>query len=362
MIPYGRQTIEADDVAAVVAVLSGDFLTQGPEVERFEAALCDVTGARFAVAMSSGTTALHAALAAAGIGAGDRVATSPLTFVASANAARYVGADVELVDVDPSTWNLDLGAVPTGVDALVAVHYAGLPVDLAALSRSGARPRVVVEDAAHALGASTPDGPVGNCAHSDMCCFSFHPVKTVTTGEGGAVTTNSPALADALRRFRHHGVVRRDGDPHWRYDVPELGYNARLTDLQAALGTSQLAKLDRFGVVRDRLAARYRDAFTDDPRVELPPEAPAGWRHGRHLFVVGVDDRDRVFEELRARGVGVQVHYVPVYRFGAYGGGRDVERFPHTERVFSRIISLPLYPLLADDDQDLVIATLRAVL
>lgn len=362
MIPYGRQTIEADDVAAVVAVLSGDFLTQGPEVERFEAALCDVTGARFAVAMSSGTTALHAALAAAGIGPGDRVATSPLTFVASANAARYVGAEVELVDVDPTTWNVDLDALPADLDALVAVHYAGLPVDLAALERSGRRPRVVVEDAAHALGASTPDGPVGNCSHSDMCCFSFHPVKTVTTGEGGAVTTNSPELAAALRRFRHHGVVRRDRDPHWRYDVPELGYNARLTDLQAALGTSQLAKLDRFLVARDRLVARYRDAFADDQRVTLPPEAPTGWRHGRHLFVVGVDDRDRVFDELRARGVGVQVHYVPVYRFGAYGDGRDVERFPHTEQVFSRMISLPLYPSLGDEDQDRVTSTLRAVL
>lgn len=356
MIPYGRQTIEADDVDAVVAVLTGDFLTQGPEVERFEAALCDVTGARFAVAMSSGTAALHAALAAGGIGPGDTVATSPLTFVASANAARYVGAGVELVDIDPATWNVDLAGVPAQVDALVAVHYAGLPVDLSTLRH---RPRIVVEDAAHALGASTPDGPVGNCSHSDMCCFSFHPVKTVTTGEGGAVTTNSPELADALRRFRHHGVVRREGDPHWRYDVGELGHNARLTDMQAALGTSQLTKLDRFLVERDRLAARYRAAFSDDGRVTLPPEAPEGWRHGRHLFVVGVDDRDRVFDELRHRGIGVQVHYVPVYRFGAYGGGAAVERFPHTEQAFARMISLPLFPSLTDDEQDTVISTLQ---
>ena len=356
MIPYGRQTIEDDDVAAVVDVLRSDFLTQGPAVAEFEAALCDVTGARFAVAVSSGTAALHAALHAAGIGTGDTVSTSPLSFAASANAARYVGAGVDLVDIDPATLNLRLDAVPDDTDALVAVHYAGLPVDLTAMRR---RPRVVVEDAAHALGAATPDGPVGNCAHSDLCCFSFHPVKTVTTGEGGAVTTNSPELAERMRRFRHHGISKREGDPFWKYDIAEVGYNFRLTDLQAALGTSQLGKLERFVSARNDIAQRYRDAFADDERIGLPPAAPAGSRHGYHLFPVLVDERDRVFEELRSRGIGVQVHYVPMYRFTSFDG--DPADFPATEAAFARLISLPMFPALTEADQDTVIATLREV-
>lgn len=358
MIPYGRQSIDDDDIAAVLAVLRSDFLTQGPAVEAFEAAICAATGARFAVALSSGTAALHAALAAGGIGPGDTVATSPLSFAASANAARYLGASVRFVDIEGSTLNLDPAAVPGDVDALVAVHYAGLPVDLTRLAH---RPRIVVEDAAHAIGASTPDGPVGNCAHSDMCCFSFHPVKTVTTGEGGAVTTNSPELAAALRRFRHHGIVKSSDDPFWKYDITDLGYNYRLTDLQAALGTSQMGRLETFIERRNEVAQRYRHAFADDDRVELPPSAPDGWRHGYHLFVVRVDDRDRVFEELRAGGIGVQVHYVPMYRFTSFGGA-DGAAFPHCEREFSRMISLPMFPTLDPADQDTVVDTVVAAL
>ena len=360
MIPYGRQLVDDDDVAAVVAVLRGDWLTQGPHVSEFEDRLSQITGARYAVAFSSGTAALHGAAHAAGLGPGDLVATSPLSFAASANCARYVGADVVFVDIDPSTLNLDLTQIPSEADALVAVHYAGLPVDLASLAR---RPRVVIEDAAHAIGASTPDGPVGNCAHSDLCCFSFHPVKTVTTGEGGAVTTNDPGLAEQLRTFRHHGIRPSPSKGGWSYDINELGYNYRLTDIQAALGTSQLAKLDRFVDRRNELANRYRQALASVARVTLPPEAPSGARHAYHLFPVQVHDRADVYRELRARGIGVQVHYVPTYRLTAYaGGGQSPADFPHTEAAYSGLLSLPLYPALSDADQDLVISAVVEVL
>lgn len=360
MIPYGRQVVDDDDVAAVVAVLRGDWLTQGPHVNEFEDRLCTVTGARHAVAFSSGTAALHAAAHVSGLGPGDLVATSPLSFVASANCARYVGADVVFVDIDPTTLNLDLTHIPAEADAVVAVHYAGLPIDLASLAR---RPRVVIEDAAHAIGASTPDGPVGNCAHSDLCCFSFHPVKTVTTGEGGAVTTNDSDLAERLRTFRHHGIRPTPSEGGWTYDIDELGFNYRLTDIQAALGTSQLAKLERFVDRRNELAARYRQAFGSVAGVTLPPEAPTGARHAYHLFPVQVRDRTEVYRELRSRGVGVQVHYLPTYRLSAYAGdGQSPAAFPNTEAAYGGLLSLPLYPALSEADQDLVIDALGQVL
>lgn len=358
MIPYGRQSIDGDDVAAVVAVLRGDRLTQGPAVERFEGALCSVTGARHAVAFANGTSALHATMWAAGIGAGHTVATSPLSFHASASCARHVGASVRFVDIDPKTLNLDVGSVPA-CDALVAVHYAGLPVDLAALAQ---RPRVVVEDAAHALGATTPDGPVGNCARSDMCVFSFHPVKTVTTGEGGAVTTNSDELAERLRRFRSHGMRPTPDAGGWAYDIEEPGHNLRITDLQCALGTSQLGKLERFVARRNELAARYRELLADVP-VELPPDAPIGWRHAYHLFPIRVANRRAVYESMRAAGIGVQVHYVPIYRLSAYARlGVRAEDHPETERAYDGLLSLPLFPDLTEAQQDAVVASLKAAI
>jgi UDP-4-amino-4,6-dideoxy-N-acetyl-beta-L-altrosamine transaminase len=357
-IPYGRQSVDDDDIAAVVAVLRGDWLTCGPEVERFEAALCRATGARYAVAMASGTAALHGAMWAARIGRGHTVATSPLSFHASASCARYVGAEVAFADIDPKTLNLDLGAIPP-CDALVAVHYAGLPVDLGALAE---RPRIVVEDAAHALGAHTPDGPVGNCTRSDMCCFSFHPVKAITTGEGGAVTTNSPELADRLRRFRSHGATPRPQSGGWAYEIDELGYNFRISDLQCALGTSQLRKLERFVTRRNELADRYRELLAELP-VELPPEAPAGWRHAYHLFAVRVARRREVYEAMRAAGIGVQVHYVPIYRHPVYARrGHRPQRFPETERAYNELLSLPVFPALRDRDQEHVVRVLEQAL
>lgn len=357
-LSYGRQTIDPSDVAAVTSVLEGDWLTQGPAVDAFEAALCEATEARFAVAFANGTAALHGAAAAAGLGPGDVVATSSLTFSASAACARYVGATPTLVDLDPATLNLDVAAVPAGLDALVAVHYAGLPVDLTALAH---RPRIVIEDACHALGGRTPDGPVGNCARSDMACFSFHPVKPITTGEGGAVTTNDPDLAEALRRFRNHGIERLpDVDP-WYYEVRSLGFNYRLTDLQAALGTSQLAKLPQLIARRNEIAHRYREGLAGLP-VTLPPAAPAGTVHGYHLFAVQVAERRRVFEGLHAQGIRVQVHYVPIHRHPVYADlGFGPADLPATEAAYAGLLSLPMYPTLTDADVDRVIGALAGL-
>ncbi len=358
MIPYGHQHVDEEDIAAVVGVLEGDWLTRGPAVDAFEAALVEVTGARHAVAYANGTAALHGAAFAAGLGPGQVVATSPLSFAASANCARYVGATPTFLDIDPDTLNLDPTGVPAGLDGLVAVHYAGLPVDLAALAH---RPTVVIEDAAHALGAITPSGPVGGCQHSDLCCFSFHPVKAVTTGEGGAVTTNSDELAERLRAFRHHGMRPDPDEGPWAYDIAELGYNYRLTDMGAALGTSQLTKLDRFIEGRNHRAERYRQQLGPVEAIRLPPAAPPGWRHAYHLFAVRVPERARVHAGLHRRHIGVQVHYVPTYRFGAYADlGVDRADFPHTEAAYAGLLSLPLFPDLTDDDQDVVIEALVA--
>jgi UDP-4-amino-4,6-dideoxy-N-acetyl-beta-L-altrosamine transaminase len=360
MIPYGRQYIDEDDIEAVVAVLRGDWLTQGPTVEEFEQAVADYVGAKHAVAFSSGTAALHGATAAADLGPGDLVVTSPLTFMASANCARYVGATPALVDIDPATWNLDLAKVQQPVDAVVAVHYAGLPVDLANPGWSS-RPRVVIEDAAHALGALTPDGPVGNCAHSDMCCFSFHPVKPITTGEGGMVTTNSDELAARLKRFRSHGIVRKPECGEWYYEISEMGYNYRLTDIQAALGLSQSRKLEKFTLRRNEIAAVYREQL-EDMSLELPPAAPAGFRHSYHLFPVLVADRRGVFDGLRSSGIGVQVHYVPVH---LHPISRDICRLSDldvADSIYEGVLSLPIHPGLTAADIIFVVGTLKSLL
>jgi UDP-4-amino-4,6-dideoxy-N-acetyl-beta-L-altrosamine transaminase len=359
VIPYGHQSIDDDDIAAVVAVLKGDWLTQGPHIAEFEEALAEKVGARFAVAFANGTAALHGAAAAAELGSGDLVVTSPLSFAASASCARYVGATPAFVDIDPATLNLDLATVPADCAAVVAVHYAGLPADLTKMRH---RPRVVIEDAAQALGAVTPDGPVGNCARSDMCMFSFHPVKTITTGEGGAVTTNSPAVAERLRRFRNHGIVPKPEGGGWFYEIASVGFNYRMTDLQAALGTSQLGKLERFVNRRNELADRYRRLLAGTP-VLLPPDAPPGWRHAYHLFAVRVSDRRTVYDRLRAAGIGVQVHFVPIYRHPLYRDlGLTPDRFPNTEAAYGALLSLPLFPGLTEDEQDTVVAALEASL
>jgi UDP-4-amino-4,6-dideoxy-N-acetyl-beta-L-altrosamine transaminase len=359
LIPYGRQSIDDADIAAVVAVLRGDWLTQGPAIEVFERALAAKVQAQHCVAFANGTAALHASLAVAGIGHNHTVVTSPLSFAASASCARYVGAEPAFVDIDPDTLNLDLSAVGR-CDALVAVHYAGLPVDLRALR---VRPRVVVEDAAHALGASTPDGPVGNCAHSDLCVFSFHPVKAITTGEGGAVTTNDAELAERLRTFRSHGMVRKPEQGGWYYEIEELGYNYRITDLQAALGASQLERLGSFIAQRNALAHRYHQLLAGVDGVELPPVAPDGFRHAYHLFPVRVRERRRVFDAMRAANIGVQVHYLPIYRHPVYADLHvSSAEYPETERAYEGLLSLPMFPALTKSDQDRVVEVLTASL
>lgn len=369
-LPYGHQSIDESDIQAVVEVLRGDWLTQGPLVDQFEASLVERTGARHAIAFNSGTAALHAACAVADIGAGDEVLTAPLSFAASANCARYVGAMPGFVDIDGQTLEASAeafaAAASSATRAVVPVHYAGRPIDLAPLAGLRDRGVVVIEDAAHAIGAAGPHGPVGNCATSDMACFSFHPVKTITTGEGGAVTTNDDALADRLRIFRTHGIERRvpEDDPEagqWYYEIDRLGMNYRITDLQCALGLSQMRRLDAFLERRNEIAAFYRERFRDTP-VELAAPAEDGQLHGYHLVVALLPDgvsRLQVYDAMRASGIGVQVHYVPIYWHPYYARlGFPRGLCPETERAYARILSLPVYPGLEDDDLERVAVTL----
>lgn len=356
MIPYGRQAICDDDIEAVVEVLRGDWLTQGPSVERFEESVAEYVGTQFAIAFSSCTAALHGASWASGLGPGDTVFTSPLTFMASANAARYVGARPALVDISESTLNLDLASLPKEIDGLIPVHYAGLPVDMKAVA-AHSTPRVIIEDAAHALGAQTPSGPVGNCHHSDMTCFSFHPVKPITAGEGGMVTTNNKHLADRLRIFRSHGIVRRPERGSWYYEISELGYHYRMTDIQAALGNSQLRRLDNFITERNEIAARYREAFKNIDEILPPPEAPSGFLHGYHLFPIRVQSRRRVIDFLQASGIRAQVHYVPIHHHPI---SSDVSipkpGLPIVDSVYEGLLSLPIFPGMSLKQQEFVIS------
>lgn len=379
MISYGRQDIDADDIAAVVAVLGSDFLTQGPAIERFEEAVAARCGVRFAVAMSSATAALHAACAALDVGPGDAIWTSPNTFVASANCARYCGADVDFVDIDPGTLNLSVEALAEKLGrqatpkAVIPVHFAGQSCDMTRIGalreRHGFR---VIEDASHAIGGHFAGIPVGACRHSDIAVFSFHPVKIITTAEGGMAVTNDPVLAARLRRFRSHGITRDPAemtsgcDGPWYYAQIELGYNYRMTDLQAALGSTQLARIDAFVARRRALAARYRSALAGLPlrMADQHPEAESAW----HLFVIcladaAVPSRREVYDGLVARGVRPNVHYIPVHLqpyYQALGFRRG--DFPEAERYYDGALTLPLYPGLTDEQQDVVLAALVELL
>lgn len=381
MIPYGRQDISAEDIAAVVAVLQSDFLTQGPAVPRFEAAVARYCGANQAVAVNSATSALHLACLALGLGPGDRLWTSPNTFVASANCARYCGAEVDFVDIDPATGNLSVPALSEKLERaeragtlpkiVVPVHFAGLACDMAAIHALaqcyGFR---IIEDASHAIGASYRDEPVGSGRYSDITVFSFHPVKIITTGEGGMALTHDDALAARMRRLRNHGITREPGEmtaaPEgpWYYQQIELGYNYRMTDLQAALGASQLSRLESYVARRRQLAERY-DALLDGLPLQRPGRS-AGAQSAWHLYVVRLHDparRGAVFAALRAAGFGVQVHYIPVHTQPYYRAlGFQPGDFPHAEAHYRTAISLPLYPGLTESDQDRVAAVLREAL
>jgi len=386
---YGRQTIDQSDIDAVVVVLQSDFLTQGPAVPRFEAALAERCGAAHAIAVSNGTAALHLACLAAGLGPEDVGITSAMTFAASANCLRYVGAEVAFTDIDPDTLGMSPASLKQVLQriphakAVIPVHMAGL-ADAAAEIRELAGGRIVIEDAAHSLGGAYPDGkPVGCCAFSDMAILSFHPVKSITTGEGGAIVTNDDELARRLRMLRNHGLERSperftgtDIEEHgvakpWLYEQQTLGFNYRLTDLQAALGLAQLARLDGFLARRRSIAARYDVAFSGLPGVEIPQSAAAERaRSGLHLYVAKFDwarlrtTRTRLMERLRAQGIGSQVHYIPVYRHPYYSERYQFNPadFPEAERYYAACLSLPLFPGLTDDDVERVIATLKQVL
>lgn len=371
MIPYGKQTIEQDDIQAVVDVLQSDFLTTGPKIAEFEQTVADYVGAKYAVAISNGTSALHAACFAAGIGPGDEVITTPLTFAASANCVLYCGGTPVFADVDPKTYNIDPEDIRRKITdrtkAIIAVHLAGQPCDMDAI-HSIAREHglIVIEDGAHALGSVYKGKKVGSM--SDMTTFSFHPVKPITTGEGGMIVTDNEDFYKKMILFRSHGITRDDSmmtrnDGPWFYQQFDLGYNYRITDIQCALGCSQMKKLDRFLARRKEIVARYNEAFADCDNIITPyqlSDTESGW----HLYIVQVKncDRRQVFENMREKGIGVNVHYIPVYMHPYYQEhGYENVHCANAEEIYSHIISLPLYPGLTSEQQDYVIDTLKSL-
>lgn len=382
-IPYGRQSIDQADIDAVVSVLRSDHLTQGPAVPAFERSVAGYCAVPHAVAANSATSALHIACLALDVGPGDRVWTSPITFIASANCARYCGADVDFVDIDSRTWNIGIDALASKLETaertgrlpklLIPVHFGGEPCDMAAMNVLARRYSFrVIEDASHAIGAHYGGTPIGACQHSDIAVFSFHPVKIVTTAEGGMATTRSAALAARMARLRSHGMTRepaemtRPPDGPWYYEQIDLGFNYRMTEMQAALGVSQMAHLDAWVQRRHAIANRYDRELAKLP-LTLPVRA-AGNRSALHLYIVLIDDaapldRARLFERLRAAGVGVNVHYIPVhlqpyYRQLGFGPGD----YPASEAYYRRALTLPMYAALSDDEQGEVIALLQAAL
>jgi UDP-4-amino-4,6-dideoxy-N-acetyl-beta-L-altrosamine transaminase len=381
MIPYGRQDITQDDIDAVVRTLQSDFLTQGPAVPRFEQAVSDYCGAKHAVAASNATAALHISCLALGLGKGDLLWTSPITFVASANCALYCGADVDFVDIDPGTYNLCVKALEAKLiqaekegrlpKIVVPVHLCGRSCDMQSIhalsQRFGFK---VVEDASHAIGGTYNGQPVGNCRYSDITVFSFHPVKIITTAEGGMAVTQDDALAERLSLLRSHGITRdpqamtHTPDGPWYYQQVELGFNYRLTDVQAALGISQLSRIDSYVARRREIAATYRETLADLDTVLNLPAVDSDTGSSWHLFVValaqGPEKRRPLFEHLRASGIGVQVHYIPVHLQPYYQklGFRE-GMYPNAEDYYSRAFSLPLYPSMGEVKLRHCIETIR---
>lgn len=380
LLPYGTQWIDDEDIAAVTAVLRGGLLTQGPVVTKFERALADYVGARYCVVFCNATAGLHCAVRALDVPAGKEGITSAITFVASANCLAYSGLKPAFADIDARTYNVTVDTLRASLTPqtaiLLPVHFAGQPVDIEAVAALADEAGLaVIEDAAHAIGSCYADGSkVGNCRFSRLTVFSFHPVKTLTTGEGGAVTTNDPKLYERLLLLRSHGITR---DPlrlasnpgPWYYEMVELGYNYRLTDLQCALGLSQLGKLDGFKRRRREIVVRYNKAFADLEGFVCPHEAP-GLDSCFHLYASQIDfarldkSRDKVMQALLAKGVGTQVHYIPVQTQPWYGQTFSYAKgmFPVAESYYQRALSLPLYPRLADADVDRVIDAVREVL
>jgi UDP-4-amino-4,6-dideoxy-N-acetyl-beta-L-altrosamine transaminase len=378
-IPYGRQEIDDADIAAVVAVLRSDWLTQGPAVERFEADMANRCGAAHAVAVNSATSALHLACRALDLGPGDIGWTTPNTFVASANCLLYCGASVDFVDIEADTRNLSVDALAAKLalaeqggclpKVVIPVHFAGRSCDMAGIRRLADRYGFrIIEDASHAVGATCEGTPVGACRHSDLTVFSFHPVKIMTTGEGGMVLGNDAGLMRRVALLRSHGITReaeemdRESEGGWYYQQTDLGYNYRMTDLQAALGSSQLRRMAGFLARRRELAARYGERLADLPLELPPPSEESAW----HLYPVRLRQPQRrraVFDALRAAGIGVNVHYIPVHLQPWYRrlGFRPGD-FPNAEAYYAGALSLPLWPGLSDAMQDAVVARFASAL
>lgn len=380
MIPYGSHSLDQDDIDAVVDVLQNQFLTQGEQVPKFEAALRHATGARFATAVNSGTSALHVACMALDVGPGDMIWTSPNSFVASANCGRYCGADIDFVDIDPVTRNMCVhkledklaraaqhGMLPK---VLIPVHFGGLSCPMQEIREITKRYGIkIIEDASHALGASYNGQPVGNCAYSDACVLSFHPVKPVTTAEGGAVLTNNEMIQHRVIQFAKHGIVRdkehlqRPIQGPWYYEQQQLGFNYRMSDIHAALGVSQLSKLEAFTLRRQHLAKRYFSLLAS-ASLTLPDKkglSESAW----HLFPIEVSSQKRahIFTRLQEAGIGVNVHYIPIHLQPYYRGlGFAEGDFPNAEQYYSGAITLPLFPAMTDEQQSFVAETLDQIL
>jgi len=384
MIYYGRQDINEADIQAVEAVLRSDFLTQGPAIERFEQRVAAYCGVKYAVAVCNATSALHIACLAAGLGKGDLLWTSPITFVASANCARYCGADVDFVDIDENTYNMSVSALEQKLQEakrqgrlpkiVVPVHMAGQSCDMRAIKKlSEEYGFTLLEDASHCIGADYADIKVGSCAYSDMAVLSFHPVKIITTGEGGMVLTNDVALYEQLCLYRSHGITRdpkhmtKQSDGDWYYQQVVLGFNYRMTDIQAALGASQMDRLDEFVARRRFLAARYDELLRDLP-LRTPfvlEETQPSW----HLYIVRIDfdrihkTKQQIFGEMRTRGIALNLHYIPVHTQPYYEAlGFHAEDCPAAVEYYREVLTLPLYPCMTDAEQEMVARALREVL
>ena len=368
-IQYGRQSIDEDDIQAVVDVLRGDFLTTGPSVSAFEKAVCDYTGAKYAVAIANGTAALHAACFAGGIGEGDEVITTPITFAASANCVLYCGGTPIFADIKPDTYNIDPADIRRKITdktkAIIAVHFTGQPCEMDEIHAIAKEyGLVVIEDAAHALGADYSGIKIGGL--SDMTTFSFHPVKHITTGEGGMITTNSEELYERLLLFRSHGITRNENlmthnEGGWYYEQLELGYNYRITDIQCALGISQMKKLNRFVERRRELVKRYNEAFAGIDEIICPMQQE-GCHNSWHLYVIQVPNRKELYDKLKEAGIYANVHYIPVYKHPYYQkNGYEEVCCPNAENLYEHMLSLPLYPDLTEEEQDYVIQTVKKI-
>ncbi len=372
IIPYGKQEITEEDIKAVAETLRSEYLTQGPKVSEFEEKLAEYCGVRFAVAFANGTAALHGAYYAAGLEKGDSFITTPMTFAATSNAGLYLGASPRFCDIEADTGNIDSDGIPALIDKSVKlitpVHYSGMPADMEKIKAlADENGLLVVEDACHALGAVYKNERIGNCAYSDMTVFSFHPVKHVATGEGGAVLTNDENLRNILLRFRSHGITREGfvSEPHggWYHEMQELGYNYRITDIQCALGISQLSRAEASIKRRLAIAAKYDEAFKNAEGIKTPPHKD-GRLNAYHLYPLRIEHgRREVYDLLRKKGVYAQVHYLPVYMHPYYrANGFENFTLPEAERFYKSELSIPMFPSLSDSEQDYVIESVMEAL